>query len=178
MSAWKTAAVKMEIRSRPRGLSFCRTRRNGILIVAYRNSVCMCIMTYSRRCSTPPTLSPFLITWIESNFLAYKYDFVYTAYIHFYFLLRFSGSTWFSDRTQTYILYFTHRDVQTDGYKKIILTPLRNVVYTHHTITLQADCYTAVHASMGCRYYIIFDIILYTSYVYRNIEMIIISLRF
>jgi len=47
-----TAAVKMEIRSRPRGLSFCRTRRNGILIVAYRNSVCMCIMTYSRRCST------------------------------------------------------------------------------------------------------------------------------
>jgi len=146
----------MEIRSRPRGLSFCRTRRNGILIVAYRNSVRMCIMTYIRRCSTPPALSPFLITWIESNFLAYKYDFVY---IHFYFLLRFSGSTWFSDRTQTYILY-THRDVQANGYKKIILTPLRNVVYTYHTITPQAAVYIAVHASMGCRYYIIYDIIM------------------
>lgn len=82
-------AVKMEIRSRPQCLSFRRTRRNGILIVAHRNRVrvcvcvwvCVCVRVYIYyyRQSSLFSPSPFLlITWIESNFLAYKYDFVYT----------------------------------------------------------------------------------------------------
>jgi len=85
--------------------------------------VCVYYDLYSRRRSPPPhppTLPPFLITWIESNFLAYKYDFVY---IHFYFLLRFSVSTWFSDRTRTYIILYhipihTALYTQTDANKK------------------------------------------------------------
>jgi hypothetical protein len=88
-------AVKMEIRSRPRGLSFCRTRmRNG----------CMCsyrlrsrrALSYVRISNVHVEPQPFIFSWIESNFLAYKYDFAH--YTIFSTSSAVSKSTWFLRR--------------------------------------------------------------------------------
>jgi len=108
------------------------------------------------------TLPPFLITWIESNFLAYKYDFVY---IHFYFLLRFSVSTWFSDGTRTYIyiykITYTPRCTRRRMLAKKNHPSQRIRTYTHHAVYTRWLLHSGTRIGGLSLLYIIYDIIIY-----------------